>query len=399
MISGFWQKFGFWSNEIIKLWKEKKDWLWFHAVSVGEINAVWTLILKLQKEKSSYPYMISTTTTAGYKHLKAITKDKDFLIFYFPFDLPWIINSLFNYAKVKILIIAETEIWPNLLSECNKRKIPVILANARLSDKSFKNYKLFKFYFKNIINNFTEVLSQSDTDTYKFKELGLEKTKLKTLGNIKFSSNSIAEDNGNNAEIITGKLNETTIIFASTHNGEDNIAINLYKKLLEDFRDIRLIIAPRHINRVNQISKLISQNSFIPILKTDNKEIRSNKEILILNTIGELVKYYKTSQITVLGGTFVKVGGHNIIEPIRAGSYTIIGPYNFKIRELTTLFKNEDAIVQVNNISELECKLKEALSNKELREIKLRNGKRVIKRNQNVLQETAERIISYLQKN
>ncbi len=396
MISGFWQKFGFWSKKTIKSWKEKKDWIWFHAVSVGEINAVWTLVLKLQKEKSSYPYMISTTTAAGYKHLKNLTKDKDFLIFYFPFDFPWVIKSLFNYAKVKILIIAETEIWPNLLTECKKRNIPIILVNARLSDKSFNNYKLFKFYFKNIVNNFTEVLSQSDPDTYKFKELGLAKSKLKTLGNIKFSYNSIIEDNGNNAEIISEKSNEIKIIFASTHKGEEDIAVNLYKKLLGDFKNIRLIIAPRHIDRVNQISKLIYKNGFIPVLKTENNEIKSGKEILVLNTIGELVKYYKTSPITVLCGTFVKVGGHNIIEPIRAGSYTIIGPYNFKIRELTTLFKNEDAIVQVNSTFELECKLKEAISNKEIREIKVRNGKRVIKRNQNVLQETAERIISYL---
>ena len=396
MISGFWQKLGFWSDKTIKSWGEKKDWIWFHAVSVGEINAVWALVLKLQKEKDSYPYMISTTTAAGYKHLKALTKNRDFLIFYFPFDLPWVINSLFNCARIKILIIAETEIWPNLLTECNRRNTPVILINARLSDKSFNNYKFFKFYFKNIVNNFTEVLSQSDTDTSKFKELGLEKSKLKTLGNIKFSYNSTVENNDNNADVIFGKSNEIKIIFASTHKGEEDIAVNVYKKLLEDFKNIRLIIAPRHIDRTNQISKLISQNGFIPVVKTGNNQIESNKEILILNTIGELIKYYKTSQITVLCGTFVKVGGHNIIEPIRAGSYTIIGPYNFKIKELTTLFKNEDAIVQVNNIPELECKLKEAISNKELREIKTRNGKRIIKRNQDVLQETAERIISYL---
>ena len=396
MIPGFWQKIGFWSKKLVKSWKEKKDWIWFHAVSVGEINAVWPLVLKLREEKNSYPYMVSTTTEAGYKHLKQLTKDRDFLIFYFPFDVPWVIKSLFNYAKVKTLIIAETEIWPNLLTECNKRNIPVILANARLSDKSFKNYKLFKFYFKNIVNNFTEVLSQSDSGTYKFKELGLEKSKLKTLGNIKFSYNGIMEDNEKNAEMISEKSNEIRIIFASTHKDEEEIAINSYKRLLEDFENIRLIIAPRHIDRVNQISKLISQNGFIPVLKTKNNQIKSNKEILILNTIGELVKYYKASQITVLCGTFAKVGGHNIIEPIRAGSYTIIGPYNFKIRELTTLFKNEDAIVQVNNIPELECKLKEAISNKELRELKVRNGKRIIKRNQNVLQETAGRIISYL---
>ena len=398
MINGLWQKIGFWSNTLIKSWKEKKDWVWFHAVSVGEINAIWPLILKLQEEERSYPFMLSTTTATGYKHLKTLTKETDFLIFYFPFDLPWVIKSLFNFAKVKILIITETEIWPNLLSECNKRNIPIILANARLSDKSFKNYRLFKFYFKNVINSFTEVLSQSENDSFKFKELGLEKSKLKTLGNIKFSSNGFPKDNSNNVEMIPEKSNEIKIIFASTHKGEEEIAVNLYKKLLKDYKNIKLIIAPRHIdiNRINQISKLISQNSFLPVLKTDNKVISSNKEILILNTIGELVKYYEMSQITVLGGTFVKVGGHNIIESIRAGSYTIIGPYNFKIRELTTLFKNEDAIVQVNNISELECKLKEAISNKELREIKLRNGKRIIKRNQNVLKETAERIISYL---
>ena len=396
MINGFWQKIGFWSNKTIKSWKENKDWIWFHAVSVGEINAIWSLILKLQKEKSSYPYMISTTTAAGYKHLKQLTKDKDFLIFYFPFDFPWVIKSLLNIARVKMLVIAETEIWPNLLSECNKRNTPVMLVNARLSDKSFTNYKFFKFYFKNIINSFTEILSQSENDSNKFKELGIEKSKLKTLGNIKFSANGNPDSRNDFTERTTEKTNEIKIIFASTHKGEENIAIDIYKRLLEYSENIKLIIAPRHTNRAEQICKLISQNNFIPVLRTDKKEIKSSKEILILNTIGELAKYYKTCPITVLGGTFVKVGGHNIIEPIRAGSYTIIGPYNFKIIELTQLFKDEDAIIQVSNISELECKLKEAISNKELREIKIRNGKRIIKRNQNVLEETAERIISYL---
>ena len=395
MISGFWEKIGFWSNKLVKLWKEKSNWVWFHAVSVGEINAAWPLILELHKRKPSYPLMISTTTTLGYKHLRELTKDKDFLIFYFPFDLPWTIKSLLNSVKIKILIIAETEIWPNLLSECKKKNIPVLLINARLSDKSFKNYKFFKFYFKNVVNNFTEVLSQSENDSNKFKELGVEKSKLKTLGNIKFSSNTSTEQSNSN-ENGNEKTNEIKIIFASTHRDEEDIAVSIYKKLLENHKNIRLIIAPRHINRTDEISKITSQNNFTPVLRTENKEIKSNDEILIFNTIGELTKYYKSSQITVLGGTFVKVGGHNVIEPIREGSYTIIGPYSFKIQELTTLFKNEDAIVQASNISELEYKLSEAISNKELREIKVRNGKRIIKRNQNVLQETAERIISYL---
>lgn len=393
MIPGFWQKCGFWSNALIQRWKSNENWIWFHAVSVGEINAIWPLVRFLNKDKNTYGYMISTTTKAGFKHLKQITKDTNILAFYFPFDLPWTVKSLMNKVNVKTLVIAETEIWPNILSECKRKNVPVILTNARLSDKSFRNYKFFKFFFKGIINKFTEVLSQSESDSLKFKELGLEKSKLKTMGNIKFS---IDESNNNQSNVIEGKSGDIKIIFASTHNGEEEIAVNVYKKLLQEHKNLQLIIAPRHIERAPQITKIISKNNFNPVLRTSNNKIISSNEILILNTIGELKDFYKIAQITVLGGTFAKIGGHNIIEPVRAESYTIIGPYNYKIRDLTTLFKNEDAIVQVNDISELEYRLKEAISNKELRETKIRNGKRIIKRNQNVLKETAERIISYL---
>ncbi len=394
MISGFWQKCGFWSNELIQKWKNNEDWIWFHAVSVGEINAIWPLVKSLREKKDSYGYMISTTTNAGFNRLKQLTNNTNIFIFYFPFDLPWIVKSLLNKVNVKALIIAETEIWPTVLSECERRNIPTILTNARLSDRSFKNYKTFKFFFKGVINRFSEVLSQSESDSHKFKELGLEKSKLKTLGNIKFS----IDENLNNkqSDFIRAKNTDIKIIFASTHDGEEEIAVNVYKNLLHEYKNIQLIIAPRHIERVQQIKKIISRNSFHPVLRTSSDKIISSNEILVLNTIGELVDFYKIAQITVLGGTFTKIGGHNIIEPVRAESYTIIGPYNYKIRELTALFKNEDAIVQVKDVSELEYRLKEAISNKELRETKIRNGKRIIKRNQNVLKETTERIISYL---
>ncbi|MBI2996810.1 MAG: hypothetical protein HYY52_08930 [Candidatus Melainabacteria bacterium] len=392
MITGFWQKLGFWPTSLINTWKSKENWLWFHAVSVGELNAVWPLILKVKEKSTTYPIMISCTTKAGYNLARELTKEKDILIFYFPFDIPKIISSLLNHAKVKILIIAETEIWPFTLLECYRRNIPIILVNARLSNKSFKNYKLFKFFFKKIINLFTKVITQSNTDSTRFKDLGLDSKKIISLCNLKFATLASTDFSSNN----NLKTNITNIIFASTHNSEEELAIEIFSKLLLDFPDIRLIIAPRHIDRINRIINIIKQNNFIPILKTDNLELKSPKEILILNTIGELQEFYKKSHITILGGTFARIGGHNIIEPIRAKSYTIIGPNDFKISELTKQFKDKNAIVQVKNKDELIQAIKEALSNKHLREKVIENGLNIIKENAKVLDKTSETIFSYL---
>ena len=398
MISGFWEKLGFWSSDLINLWKSKKDWVWFHAVSVGELNAVWPLILDINNHKSMYPIMISCTTKAGHELAKNLCKEKDFLIFYFPFDFPNIINSLLTYAKVKLLIIVETEIWPNILTECKRRDIPVVLVNARLSDKSFRNYHILKFYFKNIVNLFSEVLTQSKTDTQKFNKLGVEDKKIKTLGNIKFTTLATSS-NGRNIEIEDNNSGEKfNLIFASTHPGEEEIAINTYKELLKNLPNlnIRLIIAPRHINRRNNIADIIKNYGFHPVLRSQNQKIKTSNDIFILDTIGELIYFYKISEITVLGGTFTKIGGHNILEAIRANSYTIIGPHDFKILELSNLFKKNGALVQVKNTSELILKIKEALLNKDLRESTIKKGKLIIEENANVLEQTTKRLLTYL---
>lgn len=398
MISGFWQKLGFWSKDIVDTWKNKSNWIWFHAVSVGEFNALFPLIEEVTSKKSNYPIMISCTTNAGYNLAQEKIKNKNILLFYFPFDLPQVINSLLNYADVKLLVIAETEIWPITLATCKRKNIPVILVNARLSDKSFKNYYLLKFYFKNIVNLFTAVLTQSEKDTERFIKLGLDKEKIKTLGNIKFySSQEENYSNGKNLIIENGDLSNTKIIFASTHQGEEELAINTFKDLLEEFSNLRLIIAPRHVNRTKDILNLVKNNGFNPILRSKGEKINSLNDIYILDTIGELIYLYKHCKITVLGGTFTKIGGHNILEPIKAGSYTIIGPYDFKINGVSDLFKRKNAIVQVNNSKDLKSKIKEALTNEKLIEKIIQNGKEIINENKNVFKHTAQQVLTYIQ--
>lgn len=398
MISGLWEKLGFWPKELVKKWRSKRDWIWFHAVSVGEFNAILPLIEEISVKKPSYQIMISCTTKAGYELAKNKTKEKrekEFIVFYFPFDFPWTINSLLKFANVKLLVIAETEIWPNILSICSKRNIPTILASARLSDKSFKNYLLLRFYFKGVINLFTKVLAQSKSDADKFKQLGLQSEKVKILGNIKFANSLKNTTNG----AFKRNSDFTTLIFASTHKGEEEIAVSTYKNLINEFTNLKLIIAPRHINRIDEIIEIVKSNGFEPILKTTNKnihEIKFPKEILVLNTIGELEAYYALSDITVLCGTFAKIGGHNILEPIRANSYTIIGPHDFKIKELSNTFKKKNAILQVKDTKELVSKIKEAVINKEIRKSTIKNGMDIINDNANVLENTVNEILEYL---
>jgi len=397
VISGFWQKIGFWPRGLIKSWQSKKDWIWFHAVSVGELKAIWPLILKINKLKPAYPIMISTTTRSGYELAYNLIKDKNYEVFFFPFDIPYIIRSLLKYASIKLLIISETEIWPILLSKCYKNKVPTILVNARLSDKSFKNYMRFRFYFKNIVNLFSLILSQSDKDAKRYIELGANKDKVLNTGNIKFSGflNTNGKSNNLNLEIFNDN-NTTKLMFASTHKGEEEIAIETYTKLLKNYPNIRLIIAPRHIERIDEIKSLLKNKGFIPVLRTENKKINSKNDIFLLNTIGELTEFYKISDITVLGGTFADIGGHNILEPIQSGSYTIIGPNDFKITELSSIFKQEDAIVQVNNKSELEGKITEVLVDNKQKEIKVKKGASIISKYENILEQVTDRIIAYL---
>ncbi len=391
MIAGFKQKIGFWPKELITTWKNNKIWLWFHGVSVGEINAILPLILKIKELKSEYPIMLSTTTKAGYQIAKTLGKEHGFTVFFFPFDIPITIKKLLLNVKIKLLVIAETEIWPNLLQECKKRNIPTVLVNARLSDRSYKNYHLLKSYFNKVVNNFTEIISQSTSDTEKFISLGLDKEKIRTYGNLKFvpSKDFTGKENSN-------KTGYKKIIFASTHPGEDEIALDVYKNLKSRFLDLQLIIAPRHIDRTNRIKDLVLNKNLIPSLWSEENKITDSNKVLLIDTIGELQGLFKDCYITILCGTFAKIGGHNILEPIRAGSFTIIGPNDFKIKSLSKPFLEKDALFQVQNTNELITEIEKALTDEEYRKKKIENGIRLISENKDVLENTKNRLLSYL---
>lgn len=395
MISGFWQKLGIWPKELIKTWQRNKKWIWFHAVSVGELNAIWPLVLRISELKNDFKITISCTTKAGYNLALERCKPKGFTVFYFPFDIPFVIDKILNLIKPKLLIITETEIWPFILSKCKKRGINTLLVNARLSDKSFKNYMAFRFIFKNIINNFTYILAQSENDKEKFIKLGANIERIKNYGNLKFAS-FIPTNEKEITDINLGENKNRKIIFASTHPSEEELAIETYIELLKEYKNISLIIAPRHVTRVGEIGEKIKKSGFKIKLRSKNEYIKDLKDIYILDSIGELSSLYKICDITILCGTFAKIGGHNILEPISSRSYTIIGPNDFKIKELSEEFKKRNALIQVNDLSELIVELKKVLDNNDLKNNTINNGLEIIKNNENILKRVTEQIIKFL---
>lgn len=391
MIAGLKEKFGFWDQDTVSKFKSSNDCLWFHGVSVGELNAIWPLVCEIHK-KVQNPIVISTTTKAGHKHAKNLIGKQSFTLIFFPFDFLNIIRKIFSYTKIKAIIIAESEIWPNLINMAHKKNIKIIAVNAKISDRSFKNYKLLRIIFNRVFAKYDLILTQSETDKVKFLALNAHKERVKNIGNIKFAEQSISQS----LNFSIDKGNNIFITFASTHPGEEELALRVFKEIIKSYKNIRLIIAPRHIERRQDVYNIVLNTKFNPILRSTNTQIKNQQDIFILDSIGELTSLYKVSDITVLCGSFVPIGGHNILEPIRAGSYTIIGPYDFKTKELTKPFIESNAITQVQDENDLLKEINKVINNERLKDIKIAKGKEILNKNANILEQYTNEIIKLL---
>lgn len=347
--AGFWQKIGFYTD----INKSAKPLFWFHAVSVGEVNAIEALIKRFRQEFPDYKIVLSTITQTGQQIAQnKLSKSVDSII-YFPYDFNFSIKSAVNAIKPKAVIIAETEIWPGFSHELNAQGIPLILVNGRFSPNSYKNYKKLKFFFKNILKNYSLILMQSEEYRKKIIDIGAQNNKVEVMGNLKFNITGILTD----TEIIElkkslGLNNERVLIAGSTHQGEDEIILSVYNQLKEHFPDLKLIIAPRHPERNNHVLKLISGTEFKYGLRS-NRDSFNDNEIILLDVMGELGKLYAASHIAFIGGSFSGTGGHN---PLEAAVYKIpvlSGPTIFNFKDIYNYMTEHNSVIITKNEQEL----------------------------------------------
>lgn len=390
--------FGFYSDKIKDI-AANKNTVWIHAVSVGETVAASPIVKELKKELTDHKIIFSTTTTTGQNMAKQIIDDADAVI-YFPFDLPFAIKNALNTINPDLIIIIETELWPNFIKIAKKQSHKIIYANGRISDSSFKKYKYLGSIMPEMLNNIDYLAMQSEEDKRRVIELGADKNKVSNLGNAKFdqSYSTISQSKK------TQYLNEFNIlqddlvfVAGSTHDDEEINLIKIYKELKNKFPNLYFIIAPRDIERADEIKNLFNNYDIDSVKRTDIEKKMSEKDnVLILNTIGELAQIYSLADLVFVGGSMMGKGGHNILEPAAHGKLVFFGPDMSNFKDSTRLLLKNNVGIQVNNWEELKQNFLYFLNNRQELKEKGNKARRVILKNRGASKRIVESALRIL---
>lgn len=342
--------------------------IWIHAVSVGEAIAIKELLVQLRQAYPGKKLVISTVTATGNKIAQGLIQPGDFLT-YLPLDFSFIVKHVLKKINPCMFIIAETEIWPNLITCLDKLRIPVVTVNGRISDSSYAGYRLIKFLIQPILRMVKQFCVQSDLDALRLAGLGVDKEKIQVTGNVKFDINLNLPPGldvlAYRAKLWLGQFDKL-LVCGSTHPGEEEIIFSAYQELLLGFPNLKLLIAPRHPERSAKVSRLAAKRGFVPMFISSISTACPtcmNSPVFILDTIGELLNYYSAADIVFVGGSMVKKGGHNILEPASLKKPVIFGPHMFNFRVISELFLANQAALRVANSHELANRVKEILNN------------------------------------
>jgi 3-deoxy-D-manno-octulosonic-acid transferase len=316
--------------------------LWLHAVSVGEVLAVSRLVGEIDSAFPEFQLLISTTTRTGHDLARQRFGAKR--VFYCPLDVPWAVRAILNATRPKLLILAETEFWPNILSACFRRSIPVAVVNARISDRSWPRYLRLQSLWRPILSQISTILAQSDTDAKRLQAIGCQPDRVLVTGNLKFDVRAAAEANA--TRLLKNLARGLRLVVAgSTLEGEEAALLHAWPQLLSVDPKLALILAPRHPERFPAVAALLDQSS-ISWIKRSNLQPQSSTairpgQIVLLDSIGELASVYSLACVAFVGGSIVPAGGHNPLEPAQFGVPIVMGPHYANFRAITEdLFAN-----------------------------------------------------------
>lgn len=318
--------------------------VWIHAVSVGEIMAALPVAENIRHFLPYSNIIFTCTTPAG----SQILANKKIIHFYLPFDINFIVKHFLSKLSPKLLILVEKEIWPNIIYNCYKKNIPIILANAQLSNRSLRRYLLIKYLMQDLLNKIKYIFAQTKFDGYKFnKILNNINNNIIIMGNTKFD-NSLYISTQSKV-----KLSRPVWIAASTHPGEEEIILQAHKAILNSIPEVLLILVPRHPERSLDIVSQIKHFSVTMRSKCASSAISSSSQVYLVDTIGELILFYSMSQVAFVGGSLVPIGGHNVLEPAALAVPVIVGPYTISCKQIVANMKYANGLFVVQNSKEL----------------------------------------------
>jgi 3-deoxy-D-manno-octulosonic-acid transferase len=322
--------------------------LWLHAVSVGEVLAVSRLVRSLEAELPAYSIVISTTTRTG----QGLARERFGVdrVFYCPLDLPWAVSAWLNALKPSLLVLAETEFWPNLLSACFRRNIPVAVVNARISDRSWPRYRLLRRIWQPFLSRLARVLAQTQTDADRLKAIGCPAASTTVVGNLKFDVRAAEEAQATN-QLKALAPNLRFVVAGSTLEGEEAALLETWPKLLQADRQLVLVLAPRHPERFDAVAATLEKSGISFVRRSSWQSLAPDRlsmlipgQIVLLDTIGELASVYSLAAVAFVGGSLVPAGGHNPLEPAQFGVPILMGPHYANFRAIVEDLEAHNAI-------------------------------------------------------
>ena len=335
--------------------------IWIHAVSVGEVLTARALLPELRERYPRYRLFLSTTTMTGQQIARNSLQLVD-EVFYFPFDLRFIVNRTLRLVRPKLFVMMETEIWPNLLRACRRNGIRTALVNGRISSRSYPRYRLARPFFRRVLDNVDRFCMQGEESARRIIDMGADPDRVVVTGSLKFDSldlpgTTAAADRGRNRVLRYFRMSpeRPVIIAASTLKGEEEPVFEAFQRIRARVPDTLLIVAPRKPERFDEVEQIarrggwrVARRSELPV------DAEPRQDVVVLDTIGELAQLFQIGTAVFVGGSLVDQGGHNIIEPAVFGKAIVFGPYMQNFAEIARAFVENDAAIQIRTPRELE---------------------------------------------
>lgn len=365
--------------------KFAQDAIWFHAVSVGEAEALFPLVRQILVHYPDAKLLITTTTPTGSARVKAAMPESVEHV-YLPYDMPGAIKRFMQCFKPRIAVIMETEIWPNLFAYCDKNEVPLYIINARLSEKSIRGYQKFSALIMPALAHVKLIATQTEDDARRFVMIGAKPEAVRTLGNVKF-------DVGDSSEIIGQGLQLKADLFggrfvwliSSTHKNEEAIFLEIYSQIKPKIPELLLVIVPRHPERFVEVKKLCEQHHLSVVMRTSGEACHQHSDVYLADTMGELKMLYAATDVAFVGGSMVAAGGHNILEALAVGTPVLFGPYMENFKEIAQGVRRQGAAIQCQNKSEVISAITGLYADAEYRQSLAEKGKTFVRQNQGAI--------------
>ena len=403
-LPGFPERFGHY-HAGLKQALTNRHVIWIHAVSVGEVNLCTQLIRALEPRVPNIKIVVSTTTTTGMGELRRHLPTHISKIYY-PIDRQKSVNRAFAVINPKAIVLIEAEIWPNFIWRAQKLRIPLFLANARLSDRSHRGYRRLGFLFRPLFASFAGVGAQNETDAARLREVGCRPETIRVVGNLKFDAAKLNERQALDVPALLRQLgvpdDAPILLGGSTHDGEEVILAEIAQRLRQRFPKLFLVLVPRHFERALEVGRQLRERGVKFVCRNEifaNTQFREGElDCLLVNTTGELRFFYRNATVVFIGKSLTAIGGQNPIEPGALGRAMVFGPNMQNFADITRHFLKKNGAIQVNSPEELEKIIGELLADQARRAELGRNALEVVAENLGAIDRTVDMILEQLKK-